>query len=131
MSSRGSRARNGHVTTTEYTTTNSVYDADVLTGTNKQYHGLPDYAHGPNKKYIKENPDGTFREMRIYDENGFPVLEIGYHPEERLTGNRHEKVLHYHTFGPDLSRIMGGRLSESENGDIYRKYHKYLKEYGL
>lgn len=108
-----------------------VHDAEVLEGTSKQYHGLPDYGHSPDRKYIKENPDGTFREMRVYDENGFPILEIGYHPEESLTGNRHEKVLHYHTFSQDLTRHMGGRLSPTENTEIYNKYKKYLEEYGL
>lgn len=109
----------------------TINDAEVLTGTSPQNHGLPDYAHSPDAKYIKENPDGTFREMRIYDETGFPILEIGYHPEPRLTGNRHEKVLHYHTFEPNLDRELGGKLSEHEHADIYEHYQKYLKEYGL
>lgn len=133
MSSRGARARNGHVTTTEYQPKNgkTVYDAEVLEGTSPQNHGLPDYAHSPDSKYIKENPDGSFREMRIYDENGFPILEIGYHPEPNLTGNRHEKVLHYHTFEANLDRKLGGKLSASDNADIYNEYKKYLKGYGL
>lgn len=133
MSSRGARVRNGHVTTTEYEPKNgkTVYDAEVLIGTSPQNHGLPDYAHSPDSKYIKENPDGSFREMRIYDELGFPILEIGYHPEPNLTGNRNEKVLHYHTFEPNLDRNLGGKLSQTDNAAIYWRYQKYLKEYGL
>lgn len=134
MSSRGSRALNGHTTTDEYKLKASdgyVYDAKVLVGTSSKYHGLPDYSHTPNNKYIKENPDGTFREMRIYGNNGEPLPEIGYHPEETLTGNRYEYVLHYHIFKSNLTRIMGGRISENENSKIYNKYKKYLKEYGL
>ena len=81
MSSRGSKSDNGHVTTNEYRMKNDkkVYDAKVLVGTTKQQHGLPDYSHSPNSKYIKENPDGSFREMRVYDDTGFPIIEIGYH----------------------------------------------------
>ena len=134
MSSRGSKATNGHVTTNEYqlkTSDSYVHDAKVLVGTSSRHHGLPDYSHTPNRKYIKENPDGSFREMRIYGDNGEPLLEIGYHPEQSLTGNRHDYVLHYHTFKANLERVMGGRISETANSEIYKKYKKYLKEYGL
>ncbi len=133
MSSRGALIKNGHVTTTEYRLKDGklVYDAKVLIGTTPQQHGLPDFSHTPNRIYIKENPDGSFREMRIYDENGFPVIEIGYHPEQSLTGNRHEYVLHYHIFKRDLERVMVGRISETENAGIYYKYKKYLEVYGL
>jgi len=30
-----------------------------------------------------------------------------------------------------LERVMGGIVSETSNPDIYKKYKKYLKEYGL
>lgn len=133
MSSRGALIRNGHVTTEEYTSKDnkSVYDAKVLVGQSPDKHGLPDYSHSPNRKYIKENPDGSFREMRVYDEKGHPIIELAYHPEPHLTGNRHEYVLHYHTFDSDLKRTLGGKVSETENSDIYNQYKKYLKEYGL
>ncbi|MCQ2437330.1 MAG: hypothetical protein MJ099_02910, partial [Clostridia bacterium] len=75
--------------------------------------------------------DGSFREMRVYDSEGFPIIEIGYHAEPNLTGNRHDKVLHYHTFDSNLKRSLGGKVSATENADIYEKYRKYLKEYGL
>lgn len=127
MSSRGALAENGHVTDTEYETIRWVEDAEVLVGTGNN-HGLPDFAHSPNSKYIKENPDGSFRELRDYDETGFPVLEIGYHPEPSLNnGSRSQKVLHYHLFGNDLSRSKARRITE----DIHEKYSKYLKRYGL
>lgn len=130
MSSRGARIRNGHVTTTEYFSSKMVYDAKVLAG-NKGNHGLPDYSHTPNSKYIKENPNGTFREMRIYNEHGEPILEIGYHPEPNITGNRHDPVLHAHKINHDLSRTMIGEISKSINSNIYNEYKKYLEVYGL
>ncbi len=133
MSSRGAKTENGHVTTNEYRLKNNktVLDAKVLIGTSPKNHGLPDYAHSPGSKYIKENPDGSFREMRVYDDKGFPILEIGYHPEETLSGNRHEAVLHFHTFDKSLNRFLDGRLSDTENANIYNAYKKYLEEYGL
>lgn len=133
MASRGSKTNNGHVTTNEYELKNNktVYDAKVLIGKTTKQHGLPDYAHTPNRIYIKENSDDSFRELRIYDNSGFPVIEIGYHPEPNLTGNRHEYILHYHTFDSDLNRILGGKISSNENSIIYEKYQKYLEVYGL
>lgn len=131
MSSRGSRTRNGHVTTTEFNETGkTVFDAKVLIGTGTN-HGLPDYSHTPGRIYIKENPDGTFRELRKYDKTGFPVIEIAYHPEQSLTGNREDYILHFHTFEANLQRVLGGIISEKENAGIYRKYKKYLEAYGL
>lgn len=133
MSSRGSVIANGHVTTTEYQLKDGkmVYDAKVLVGTTKRHHSLPDYSHSPCSIYIKENSDGSFREMRIFDKNRFPVLEIAYHPEKKLTGNQSSSVLHYHTFGSDLRRKDAEGLSATLHPDIYKKYKKYLKEYGL
>ena len=77
-----------------------------------------------NEYHLKES-------KRVYDAKVFPVIEIGYHPEPNLTGNRHEYVLHYHTFDSTLKRTLGGRISVSENADIYEKYKIYLEEYGL
>lgn len=131
MSSRGAKVENGHVTTKEYHLDHMVFDAKVLLGNTPKQHGLPDYSHSPNRKYIKENPDGSFREMRVYDKDGSPVLEIGYHAEPNITGNRHEKVLHYHTFNSNLDRKLGGKLSIIDNKEIYFKYKKYLEVYGL
>jgi hypothetical protein len=129
MSSRGAKIENGHVTTDEYCSEQQVYDAKVLKGSNNKYHGLPDYAHSPNRIYIKENHDGTFREMRIYDDRGFPKIEIGYHPEPQISGNRHDKILHYHTFDSDLKRYLEGKLKDAP--ELYEKYKKYLEVYGL
>jgi hypothetical protein len=133
MASRGSKAKNGHVTGDEYMLKDGkmVYDAKVLIGRTKQQHGLPDFSRSPNSKYIKENPDGTFREMRIFDASGYPIIEIGYPPEPKLTGNRHVYVLHFHVFDSDLNRELIGRLSPTENADVYEQYRKYLEEYGL
>ena len=122
MSSRGSRAKNGHVTTKEFRCIREFEGAKVLVGTGTQ-HGLPDYSHTPNRIYIKENKDGSLRELREYDKSGFPMIEIAYHAEPPLTGNRHEKVLHYHTFEEDLSRNKAKKITE----ELRRRYSKYLR----
>ncbi|SHE28107.1 hypothetical protein [Schwartzia succinivorans] len=122
MSSRGARTKNGHVTTKEFRCIREVEGAKVLVGTGTQ-HGLPDYSHTPNRIYIKENHDGSLRELREYDKTGFPIIEIAYHAEPQLTGNRHEKILHYHTFEEDLSRNKAKRLTEN----LREKYYRYLR----
>lgn len=130
MSSRGAKAKNGHVTTDEYKSVGHVVDsnAKILVGQNGK-HGLPDYAHTPNRIYIKLNSDGSFRELRKYDEKGNPILEIGYHHEKKYEKDLQKKVLHYHFFDHDLNRIDVGIL-EKDN-PIYKEYEKYLREFGL
>ena len=126
MASRGAMAKNGHVTEDEYRTVRTVYDAKVLAGT-KHAHGLPDYSHTPNSIYIKENSDGSFREMRVYNEKGRLYLEIAYHGEVHLTGNRNHPILHYHTYDEALKHSAAKRLTK----ELYEKYKKYLEAYGL
>ena len=105
MSSRGAKTKNGHVTTDEYMSTGYVSDpnAKILIG-QKGKHGLPDFSHTPNRIYIKLNKEGTFRELRQYDENGFPVLEIGYHHEKKYDKNLANPVLHYHFLNHSIGK---------------------------
>ncbi len=129
MASRGAVTRNGHVTTSECTEDHKVYDAKVLKGVGNN-HSLPDYAHTKSSIYIKENTNGSFREMRIYDpDDGHVVLEIAYHPEPTLTGNRTTRILHYHRYDKDLKH--GAAKVLTKLSDIYEKYKKYLEAYGL
>lgn len=131
MSSRGSYAENGHVTTSEYTT---IYVDDaggkVLEGTSPRSHSLPDYAHTPNSVYVKLKSDGkTLREMRIYGNKGQPIIEIAYHPEPKINnGDREASIVHFHIYN-GLDRDPAKRMDKHSN--IKEKYAKYLKEYGL
>lgn len=124
MSSRGAKIKNGHITTDEYETITVLANGEkVLQGIGRN-HSLPDYSHSPNSVYIKMNKQEEFKEMRIYNKEGFPIIEFGYHGEESLTGNRHEKVLHYHLFDGDLSRDSATYITD----EIYKKYSSYLED---
>ncbi len=131
MSSRGSYAVNGHITTNEYTT---IYvdkaGSKILKGTSSKSHSLPDYAHTPNSVYVKLKKDGrTLHEMRFYDEKGHPIIEIAYHPEPKINnGNREDSIVHFHIY-KGLDRNLAQRMDEHLK--IKEKYAKYLKEYGL
>lgn len=94
------------------------------------HHGLPESAHSSNA-YIKLDENGNFKEMRLYDKNHCLYLEIGYHAERKLTGNRQTKILHYHTYDEGFSKTKigsGGRSKAKPLTDeMKEKYRKYFK----
>ncbi len=126
MASRGSRAKNGHVTTDEYSTESVTENGvKVLKGKGNN-HSLPDYSHSSNSVYAKLKRDGTLHEIRFYDSNGNPVLEIAYHGEPKLNHGNKDPVVHFHTY-VGLVRSPAVRITS----EIKEKYAKYLKEFGL
>lgn len=130
MSSRGSKAKNGHVTTSEYKI-DYIYPsgAKVLSGQTKQNHSLPDFSHTPNSVYIKNDNNGVFHEMRFYDENGKAFLEIAYHPEPKINnGDRQTPIWHYHELDTNLKHEDAHFLDERR--DLIEKYKIYLTEVG-
>ena len=53
MASRGSKAKNGHVTTDEYSTESvTKTGVKILKGKGRN-HSLPDYSHSPSSIYAK------------------------------------------------------------------------------
>lgn len=93
-------------------------------------HGLPESSHSSNA-YIKLKPDGTFHEMRIYDNNHVLRMEIAYHSEKSLTGNNHTPVLHYHTYDERFSKNATGAFTRSPakllSDEMKKKYEKYFR----
>lgn len=90
-------------------------------------HGLPEEAHS-SSAYIKLKPDGTFHEMRIYDEQHYLTKEIAYHPEPQLNnGNRKENVLHIHEYQRDNFKDRKPRFLKPEEIEMYRKYLRGVK----
>ena len=93
-------------------------------------HGLPESSHSSNA-YIKLKPDGTFHEMRIYDNNHVLTLEIAYHYEKTLTGNNHIPVLHYHTYDERFSKNATGPFTRSSakllTDEMKNEYKKYFR----
>lgn len=55
--------------------------------------------------------------------------EIAYHPEPKLKGDRHTKVLHYHLYDDALKHGEAKELLPDNS--LYQKYKKYLEVYGL
>jgi hypothetical protein len=127
MGGRGTFAA-GNAVAYSYQTIGTIYGVKVLAGINGK-HGLPESAHSSDA-YIKLNHDGTFREMRFYGKDHVLQMEIAYHPEESLTGNRHEPVLHYHLYDSRFSINKSGSFSRTEARPVTdamkRKYRKYF-----
>ena len=93
-------------------------------------HGLPESSHSSHA-YIKLKPDGTFHEMRLYDNNHVLRMEIAYHSEKSLTGNNHTPVLHYHTYDERFSKNATGAFTRSPakllSDEMKKKYKKYFR----
>lgn len=124
MGGRGSYAKGNSVPDT-YETIDYIEGVPVLKGLNGK-HSLPEESKS-SKAYIKLEKDGTFREMRIYDENHYIKYEIAYHVEPNLTGNRHDKVLHIHEYRRDDFINRPVRLLTNEEFQKYKKYFVGLK----
>ncbi len=128
MGGRGTFAAGNPVPYT-YQTVDSIEGVKVLRGIDGK-HSLPESSHLSNA-YIKLKPDGTFHEMRIYDNSHTLSMEIAYHPEKSLTGNNHTLVLHYHTYDERFSRNATGPFMRSPakrlSDEMKRKYKKYFK----
>lgn len=128
MGGRGTFAA-GNPVAYSYQTVEFIEGVKVLKGINGE-HSLPASSHSSNA-YIKLKPDGTFHEMRIYDNNHILTLEIAYHAEESLTGNRNTPILHYHTYDENFSKSKNSGFERSEakplTSEMKKKYKKFFR----
>ena len=73
---------------------------------------------------------GTFHEMRLYNKDHVLYMEIAYHPEESLTGNRHSPILHYHLYDDKFSKNKTGAFNRTPatllTNEMKQKYKKYF-----
>lgn len=128
MGGRGTFAA-GNSVPYSYQTVGAIEGVKVLQGIDGK-HSLPESAHSSDA-YIKLKPDGTFHEMRVYGKDHVLQMEIAYHPEPSLTGNRQTPVLHYHTYDDRFSKNKTGAFSRSNaaflSAEMIKKYRKFFK----
>lgn len=128
MGGRGTFASGNPVPYT-YKAIGKIENVKVLQALGNQ-HGLPESSHSSNA-YIKLKPDGTFHEMRLYDNDHVLYLEIGYHPEKSLTGDYVTPILHYHTYDNRFSVNKTGGFTRSKakplTAEMKKNYKKYFK----
>lgn len=107
-----------------YRTVGMFHGIKVLEGLGGK-HNLPEEAHS-SLAYAKLFKDGNLQMLRFYDENKYLVLEIGYHPEPKLSGHG-KPVYHIHEYAPgDFSNRPERLFTE----DDIRKFGKYLTKEG-
>ena len=122
MGGRGTFAIGNNVAYT-YKTSSFVEGVKVLTGMNGK-HSLPEEAHS-SRAYIKLKPDGTFHEMRLYDNNHYLTLEIAYHREHNIDKNG-KPVLHYHIYDRSFNRSNAIKMPKAMRKH-FKKYFKGVK----
>lgn len=121
MGGRGTFASGNHVAFT-YDTIEYIEDAKVLKGKTSKYHSLPAESHSSNK-YIKLDKDGTVKQLRVFNDNHLPVIDVDYHVEYSISGTKDKKVLHYHVYDKNLVRSTAKKI----NKKIYDEYIKYFQ----
>ncbi len=122
MGGRNSFA-SGNIVPYTYKNVGKIHGVKVLVGISSRYHGLPVEAHS-GQAYIKLKPDGTFHEMRVYDEDHYLVKEFAYHPEPRINnGDRKQNILHVHNYERDnFASRTTSRITKAE----YEQYRKFF-----
>lgn len=128
MGGRGTFAV-GKIVPYSYEKVDEIHGVKILRGINGK-HGLPESSHR-SEAYIKFKPDGNFHEMRLYNKKHILYMEIAYHPEPSLTGDRYTPILHYHTYDERFSINKMGPFYRSKvqllTAEMMKKYKKYFK----
>ncbi len=109
MGGRGTFAIGNNVDYT-YETIGQINDIKVLQGLTPSHHGLPEEAHS-SLTYIRLNPDGTVRQIRLFNPDHTAKTDIEY------TRHQGKLVLHAHDY---INGVRQGarELSQEE----YTKY---------
>ena len=125
MGGRGSFASGRDVKKT-YKTVSKIGKAKVLVGIGKE-HSLPVESHSANAMYIKLKPDGTFHELRVFDEDKYLKFEIAYHPEPNINyGDCISPMLHIHELKNRNDFSYTSRTTRKLTKKEFDKYKKYF-----
>lgn len=125
MGGRGSFASGRDVKKT-YKTVSKIGKAKVLVGIGKE-HSLPVESHSANAMYIKLKPDGTFHELRVFDEDKYLKFEIAYHPEPKINnGDRNTPILHIHKLKNRNDFTEKSRTTRKLTKMEFEKFKKYF-----
>ena len=121
MGGRGTFASGNPVPYT-YETIDKYEGVKILKGKEGSgLHDLPAEAHS-SEMYLKLHADGTMNMLRIYGKDDHLLkMEIAYHPEPDLTGNK--PVLHIHYYDKDFTHGPAQYLDRQ----TFEKYKKYMK----
>ena len=95
-----------------------VKKLEKLEGSNNK---LPEYSRSPNAKYTRFTKEGEFRQLRAYNENREPILDIEYGYHQNKLG------FHVHYLNRDPSH-KGKETEFIEPGNpLYEQYKEVLE----
>lgn len=119
MGGRGAFLESGGFSTPNSWYTSSVlYGIKILMPKNKSKSlSLPERSNTPNTSYLIYKHDGTFKQMRIYDDDRKPKYDIDYH---MVNG---KMTLHKHIYTKGIRGAEHIHLTAEE----YIRYIKFLK----
>lgn len=118
MGGRGTFASGLENTPFEYKTIGVYHGIKVLEGIGSK-HDLPVESHS-SPAYAKLFKDGSIQMIRFYDSNKFLYLEIGYHPEPKLTGHS-RPIYHAHDYTQSFQRSSARFLTDDEKNN-YKEF---------
>jgi hypothetical protein len=85
-------------------------------------HDLPEVSHKSNIIYVKENPDGSFRELKVFGNDHKCTIEIDYTSEPNLDPSG-KKVLHVHDInGKEFKQHPFARYPTKDELEKYKEY---------
>lgn len=119
MGGRGTYASGNANTPFRYKSVGRFHGIKVLEGIGS-LNKLPEESHS-SMAYAKLLDDGNLQMLRFYDKDKYLVLEIGYHPEFKLTGH-FKPVYHIHEYTRNFTRTKARLL----RADEIEKYKKFL-----
>lgn len=119
MGGRGTFAA-GNPVPYSFETIGFIEGVKVLSGLNG-VHGLPEESHSSNA-YIQLRDDGSFKTLRLYDDDHFLTKEIAYHQEKSLDKSG-KWIIHIHEYSRD---DFGNRTTRLLTKSEYNKYKKYF-----
>ena len=123
MGSRGAFLESGGFSTpAQWHTVDFVDGIKVLERKDpKASKSLPERSNTPGTSYLLLNPDGTFKQLRVFGEDRKPILDIDYGPHRGMVS------LHAHKY-ENGERISGDSVIIIKKGDhLYEKYKRLFK----
>ena len=120
MGSRGSFLESGGFSApAKWHTIDYVEGIKVLALKNGGSNSLPERSNTPGTSYLSYQNDGTFKQLRVFDENRMPKFDIDYGVHQG------KKTLHMHGFTDGLRSKEPITIKPTD--EIYVKYKAIFK----
>lgn len=120
MGGRGSFT-NGKLRKYGWKTVGKVGDVKILKKIDGRNNKLPEYSNSPNSIYARYSEDGKFRQLRVYNENRVPILDVEYGYHKNILG------LHVHYLNGDPDHRDKKTEFIGSDDPIYKRFRKIIE----